>query len=100
MTLIRKDPSKGSIISIFLKILPKLFAKGSAHTVERFVGEVQNCAIQGRSMQDSLHLRRYSLEKVGKFSSEDEALLHLVMSKAIGRVNHRYLAVLEKAELV
>lgn len=82
MTFIRKDLSKGNIISNFLlkkkfKIFTKVLAKKLARDEGNLVVETQTCAITGRLIHDNFHLICYTLQRVGKTTGKGGALVHL-----------------------
>lgn len=102
MTLIRKNVSKGDIISNFrpitllnieLSIWAKVLEKRLECVVEQLVGEVQTCTILSRSINDNFHLLYYFLERVRKISGKSGTLVPLNQSKAFYRVDHWYLTV-------
>lgn len=70
----RKDPGRGNMISnlrpitllnVELKILANVLAKRVPLVTEKLVGEAQTCTISGRTIQNNLHLIRYTIDRIG-----------------------------------
>ena len=105
ITLIQKKDTQGgelddyrpiTLLNTELKILTRILASRLRIVMDYLVDPEQTYALQGRSIQNNLHLIRTVLEGI-----EDDtcaALINLDQSKAFDRVDHRFLgAVLEAA---
>lgn len=98
--LIIKDLNEGDRINNFrlisllnreVKILAKLLAKRLAHVASSLIGVAQTCAVLGRSIQDNLHLMRYTLEGPDDISGTGGVLVHLDQANVFDKVDHWYL---------
>ena len=85
-----------TLLNTELKILARVLANRLQCVISDLIGPEQTFAVKGRSIQDSLHLIREVLE--GIEDDTEAALISLDQSKALDRVDHRFLAsVLETA---
>ena len=85
-----------TLLKTELKILARVLANRLQLVISDLIGPEQTYAVKGRSIQDNLHLIREVLE--GIEDSTEAALISLDQSKALDRVDHRFLAtVLETA---
>ena len=74
-----------------LKILARVLANRLQVVISNLIGPEQTYAVNGRSIQDNLHLIREVLE--GIEDGTETALISLDQSKAFDRVDHRILAI-------
>ena len=85
-----------TLLNTELKILARVLANRLQLVISDLVGPEQTFAVKGRSIQDNLHVIREVLE--GIEDDTEAALISLDQSKALDRVDHRFLAtVLETA---
>lgn len=104
VTLVMKDSYKGNRLDHFWPITPlntdakslvNVLVKCLAHFADRVIGEVQICAVPGRTIHDNLHNICYALERsVIVHQARMGALIYLVQAKAFDRVDHRHMYVL------
>ena len=85
-----------TLLNTELNILARVLANHLQLVISDLISPEQSYAVEGRSIQDNLHLVRQILE--GIKDDTEAALINLDQSKAFDRVDHRFLAaVLETA---
>lgn len=66
-------------------------AKTSARAADSLVGKTQAYAIPDKTIQDNLHLLRYTLQRLNSNDDKGGAVVNLDQSKVFDRFDHRYL---------
>lgn len=68
-----------------MKIVDNMLSKRLVRVADDLVGEAQTCVVSGRTIQDNLHLIRYTAEGLNE-PDKRGAAVHLDKSNAFGRV--------------